>query len=511
MNSSNPARRPGRVTHRPTTLDRRALLRTAGGLGMVATLPACVSTNPATGRTSFTGTYAPEDDIRLGREQHPKLVEAFGGEYQHPRLQGYVQSVGLQLAGHTEYQQFPYRFTLLNSPIVNAFALPGGYVYITRGLLALASNEAEMAGVLAHELGHVNARHTAERLSAQQATQFGLLLGAIGARLAGLPGQVVQLGRTIAALSIQSYSRQQEFEADTLGVRYMSRAGFEPDAMVTFLSTLREQSQVEARSMGLPAGSIDEYNMMSTHPRTVDRVREAQAAAEAQRPASPRLAREAYLQQVDGMLYGDDPSEGITIGSRFVHPGMGFEFTVPAGFRVRNQPDKVIAQDPSGAAMVFDIGPVARAHSMPDYVQAEWAQKRLNDVETLQVNGLTGGTGWTRGSSNGTPVDLRLVALARDARSAWRLLFITPTARTAELADAFRRTTYSFKQLTPEQARSVAPLRLQVRKARADDSIAQLARNLPYGALNEAWYRVLNDLPENQSPRPGQLIKVFST
>ena len=160
----------------------------------------------------------------------------------------------MNLAKGTEYQQYPYRFTILNTQIVNAFALPGGFVYITRGLLALASSEAELAGVLSHELAHVTARHGAERRGAQQIAQLGLLLGAVGLQAAGLPSDLMQIGQTAAMDAIKGYSREHEFEADTLGVRYMSRAGYNVDAMVSFLASLREHSMVEAQVLGLPRG-----------------------------------------------------------------------------------------------------------------------------------------------------------------------------------------------------------------------------------------------------------------
>jgi predicted Zn-dependent protease len=170
------------------TLNRRQLLAglanstiLAGTLGgtLVGTA-GCVSTNAASGRSSFTGLQSIDDDIAQGRANHPKILKSFGGAYEDNRLSGYVQSIGLRLAAQTEYQQYPYRFTILNTQIVNAFALPGGFIYITRGLLSLASSEAELAGVLSHELAHVTARHGAERQTAQQAAQIGLLLGAIG-------------------------------------------------------------------------------------------------------------------------------------------------------------------------------------------------------------------------------------------------------------------------------------------------------------------------------------------
>jgi len=496
-------------------LTRRDLLEAAGGTalaGAACALPGCVATNPATGRSSFTGGFSPSDDMRLGAEEHPKMLEAFGGEYQDRRLQQYVDTLGLRLARHAEFQQFQYRFTLLNTPIVNAFALPGGYVYVSRGLLTLASNEAELAGVLAHELGHVNARHTAERIGAQQLAGIGVLASAIGASLLGLPADnVARIGQTIASLAIQSYSREQELESDTLGIRYMSQAGYDPDAMATFLASLREHSQLEARAKGLPPGSVDQYNIMATHPRTVDRVRDAQAAARVARPPSPRIAREEYLAFLDGMLFGDDPKEGMVIGNRFVHPELRFAFEVPPGFRIQNSPERVAASDPGGAAVIFDVAAVRGARTLAEYLQREWAPKaRLAQLEAITVNGLRGATARTVGQGPQGPVDLRLVALERDPRSVFRFLFVSPRARTAALDEAFRRTAWSLRRLSAGEAAAVQPLRLEVRKARPGERIETLAAALPYGALSVDWFRVLNDLPPGASLPRDRLLKIVA-
>ena len=499
------------------SVSRRSLLKTGGVAAIAACcggLSACGSTNAATGRSSFTGGFSPADDMQLGSEQHPKMLAAFGGEYQHKKLQGYVQTLGRRLAQFTEYQQFNYHFTLLNSPIVNAFALPGGYVYVSRGLLALASNEAELAGVIAHELGHVNARHTAERLGAQRMAQFGVIASAIGASLLGLPANsVAQIGQTIATLAIQSYSREQELESDTLGVRYMSRAGYDPDAMATFLGSLGEQSQIEARSKGLAPGSVDQYNLMATHPRTADRVRQAQIAAQTSRPRNARTARNDYLAMINGMMFGDDPTQGLVNGQQFIHPVMRFTFEAPVGFSVQNSPEHVIASDANGAALQFDMAPLQaasqRADNMSNYIVREWASKTaVLDVQPITVNGMVGATARAVGNTQQGAMDVRFVALARDNSTVFRMLFISPQARTASLSEVFRRSTYSMRRLSAEEAQKVRALTLRVRPARSGERIEQLAKHLPYGALNADWFRVLNDMPAGAQPSVEQLLKI---
>ncbi|MEM7253996.1 MAG: M48 family metalloprotease [Pseudomonadota bacterium] len=494
------------------SLARREFLSgTAVGVaGLV--LPGCVTTNEATGRRSYTVTFSVEDDIKLGRREHPKLVAAFGGEYENRRLQRYVSSMGKSLATHTEYQQFPYQFTVLNTPIVNAFALPGGYVYVSRGLFALASNEAELAGVVSHELGHVNARHSAERMSAGQLASIGVFAGAIGASILGLPAQsIAQLGQTVAAMSIQSYSRKQEFEADTLGVRYMSRGGYDPNAMVTFLSTLREQSQVEARSLGLEPGTVDKFNMMSTHPRTIDRVKAAMEHARVERAPNATLARDRYLATIDGILFGDDPAQGIVSGNTFVHPELRFRFAVPKDFRISNSRERVVAQNAKGYAIVFDFGKT-QSNDMARHIRDEWAKDvEVAGLSRLKVDGAPAATGWTRLNGKRGQSDVRMLAIQRDRQSAYRFMVMVPAGQTKAMNRSAEVVANSFETLSANEASRIKPLVLRVRPAGSNDSVSRLSKPLPYGQMNPAWFRVLNDLGPRQEPKRRQPIKVIST
>lgn len=472
-----------------------------------AGLAGCVATNPATGRTSFTGMYSVEDDVKLGRSEAPKLTKQFGGAYEDARIAQYVTDIGQRLSQHVELTQFPYTFTVLNSPIVNAFALPGGYVFISRGLLTLASNEAEVAGVLAHELGHVNARHTAERLSQGMLAQLGAtVLGvATGSRA------ISQIANYGAQAYIKGFSRSQEFEADMLGVRYMTRAGYDPDAMVTFLETLREHSMLEAKMKGLPPGKVDEFNIMSTHPRTVERVRKAMETAAETRPAQARVARDVYMALINGMLFGDDPKQGMVFDRRFVHPELRFEFTVPEDFRITNGQTQVTAQDKKGAIIVFDMGKMERSPSLAAYLGQEWAKgAKLSGVESIDVNGQAAATAATKATANGKAMDARLLAIQGDGDKVFRFMFLSPSSRTASLNTEFRRTSYSFRRLSEKEAATIHPRRLVVIKARGDDTVRGLARTLPFGEHNEETFRILNDLKHGEELTAGQAVKVVA-
>ncbi|NQV98636.1 MAG: M48 family metalloprotease [Rhodospirillales bacterium] len=310
------------------------------------------STNRATGNQSFTAFMSEEEERQVGAQEHPKILQEFGSEYGGPQLRAYVSNIGKALAAVSEVPGLPYTFTVLNDSKVNAFALPGGYVYITRGLLALAENEAEMAGVLAHEIGHITARHTAQRHSTAAAANIGLtILGVIGSAV-GVPtgvGQAVSLG---AQAAVQGYSREQELEADMLGVRYMTRLGYSPDGMTTFFRKMNAHSLLEARIAGQDGVS---HNIMSTHPRTEDRIAQAIKLAKTKNIRNPLIERAAYLTQIDGLVFGDDAAQGIRKGRRFIHPELGIEFMVPPGFTMFNSAKALEAVGPNKSKIIFDM------------------------------------------------------------------------------------------------------------------------------------------------------------
>ncbi|MEQ8734156.1 MAG: M48 family metalloprotease [Rhodospirillaceae bacterium] len=490
----------------PVSSRRKFLAFGSAGVGL-ACLGGC-STNPATGQDSVTGFYSLKDDIQMGQSEYPNLIRAFGGAYDDVRLQSYIVRIGRDLASRSELPELPWDFTVLNTPIVNALALPGGKIAITRGLLAVASSEAEVAGVLAHEIGHVTARHTAQRQTRGLLANLGLV--ALG--VATQNAQVMQLSQTVAAGYLQGFSRSQELESDTLGVRYLNNSGYDSDAMATFLASLREHSQLEARLQGLSPGVVDESNMMASHPRTIDRVRQAQAAAE--RTGAGRDGREnrdVYLNAINGMVFADDPDQGYVRGQDFLHAGMRFGFRVPDGFLLRNGTSQVTAQNKNGATIVFDAAKAERSRSLSEYIQSEWTEGlNLADVQTIDVNGLTAATGRARINTQQGSADLRVVAYQWEGSQLFRLMFLTPVQDARAYENGIRQTIYSFRRLSDAEASDLKPLRLLTVEARQGDSVSALAQTLPYGSLNEDWFRMLNDLSSGQPLPVGRSIKVVT-
>ncbi|MCH8091039.1 MAG: M48 family metalloprotease [Proteobacteria bacterium] len=473
-------------------------------LGLV--VPGGCAVNPATGEQMFS-VMSPGEEARIGREQHPKLIKAFGGRYDDRALGDYVTAIGRRLVAVSELPGPGFTFTVLNSGKVNAFALPGGYVYITRGIIALANSEAELAGVIAHEIGHVTARHAAQRYSQRVAAGLGLtLLGVLTGS-----GDLVRAAGTGAELYLRSYSRRHELEADTLGIRYLRRAGYDPGAMAGFLANLEAHSILEARLAGNDTARAEGTNLLSTHPRTIERVRKAAQASANIAVKNPVVGREAYLGRIDGMLFGADPAEGYIRGRLFAHPGLGFRFTVPPGFRLVNTRARVIAHGPGKSVIIFDRAGKPVRGSLVGYLRRVWARGvALQDVEPLTVNGMGAATGRVRLDTRRGPIDARLLAIRYDADKIYRFVFITPAGLTRELSLELRRTTYSFRRLGIGEARRLRPRRLRIHRVEPGDTADGLARRMPFAERRRQRFEVLNGLSPGANLTPGRLVKIIA-
>jgi predicted Zn-dependent protease len=488
-------------------------------LALVLTGATGCSTNPATGETSFTAFMSPAQERQVGAEQHPKLVQEFGGAYDDPKIAAYVERIGQSLAQHSELKDIQYSFTVIDDDGINAFALPGGYIHVTRGLLTLASNEAELAGVLGHEIGHVTARHAAQRYSTATATSLGIgVLGILGA-IAGVPAQLSDLAgsglQTGAAIYLQSYSRDQELEADRLGIRYMTAAGYDPDAMVSFFRKLDAYTRLEAEKVGDP-GAGDRFDIMASHPRTADRVQQASQLAEKARAPGEELGRQSYLQAINGIIYGDSPEQGFRRGRDFIHPGLRIAFRVPEGFVLKNGPQQVAAVGPDGALIIFDADPrsdvARRVPDMVSYLTQVWAARtQLAGVQCFQVDGMEAATGTVRLPTKSGVADVRLVAIhGGDAERIWRFVFLSRPNATAGLQSAFQNTAMSFRQLSAQEAAAVKPWRIDVVSVQPGDTPESLASRMAVESYKVETFRVLNGLAAGERPATGVPVKIVT-
>lgn len=474
------------------------------GLGATGIALGGCETNPATGENMLTLGTSIQDEQRIGAQEHPKIIREFGGVYDDPEVTSYVAIVASKLAAASELPHIEWRFTVLNSEDINAFALPGGYVYVTRGLMALAGNEAELAGVLAHEIGHVTARHSTERQS--KATVAGILGAGLGLVLGGPAGDIAnQLG----AGYIQHYSQDQEFQADTLGVRYLSRTGYQTRTMADFLSKMRDYSRLQNKMLGRPENAVDQADFFASHPRTIDRVEQATAEAARVAVSGTTINRDIYLQKLDGMTFGDDADQGLVRGRHFIHPKLMFRFEAPEGFRLINKSDSVLGMGPNGSIMVFDMSPKPFAGAATDYIRSAWVQNaNLQGLERIQVNGMEGATATGRGRTSAGVVDLRFVAVKQNDSRIYRFLMATPTSLTERMSESLRRLTYSLRPLSAQEAAQAKPWRIHIHRVGAGETAASLADRMAMPDFREDWFRTLNGIAPGTQVQAGQMVKL---
>lgn len=478
-----------------------ALLLAAAAIGLAG----CnYATSPATGRQFMTPVSEAQEN-QIGADEHPKILAEFGGTYDEKNLGGYVNQLGQAVAANTERKDVKYTFTVLNSDEINAFALPGGYVYITRGLLTLANNEAEVAGVLGHEVGHVTARHSAERMGQQQKASILSTLGVAAATLLGgeTLGGLAQAGaQETSQVYLGTHSQTQEFEADSLGVRYLSQASYDPQAMATFLDSLNNETTLSARIAGAST-EVDSFTQMKqSHPRTPDRVQ--RAIAEAQVPvADPQVNRDRFLQQIDGMLFGPDPREGVVEGATFIHPGLKFAFDAPQGMKLKNSPDAVVGQG-NNAVMIFSIAAPAPGGSLAQYITSEGGK----DVQSFQVNGMEAATGVASGTISGTAITARMVAIRQSAQTVYEFLYATPPAGFNAMDERFIASAQSFREISAQDASGYAPKRIRVVTVQPGDTVTSLSQQMQVDEAPVEWFRVLNHLGGNDQLQAGQKVKI---
>jgi predicted Zn-dependent protease len=502
------------MTRTGTTQTWRAFALLTVALGALAS-GCATATSPATGRT-FSTPISEQQEASLGRQEHPKILAEFGGEYtEKPELTAYVSSVGQFIASTSERTEVKYTFTVLNTPDVNAFAVPGGYIYTTRGLLALANNEAELASVLGHEIGHITARHTAERVGQAQQTQVGVLgatlLGAIlggqtGAELAG--GLASQYGQ----VRLAGYSQEQEFEADLLGIRYMKRATYNPQAAASFLAALRAQTQLEAKIAGQDPNVVDDTNMLASHPRTVDRVQRAIQEAGGVEPGA-MLERDIYLSKIDGIMFGDDPAQGVIADGKFVHPPLRFAFEVPSGYKLVNLPDVVAIKGPKGT-----LGNLALASPQPSGSLTAALQNYdpkgnivFHSVERLTINGMEAATGLAGVNTRSGGANYRAVLIRHPSGKVYEFVFLSLADLGARYDGDFQKIATSFRQIDANEAAQYnKPRRIRIVTVKPGDTVQSLSNRMAVSTEKEGWFRVLNGLTNGQQVEAGQKVKIVT-
>jgi len=474
---------------------------------------------PVDAQTKSTQPTAPRpftaQEKSEGAKYHAEILKEFGGPMASPQT-AYVVRVGKNIAMQSGLgnAQSDFNVTLLNSSVNNAFALPGGYVYITRQLVALSNSEAEMAGVLGHEVGHTAARHSQKRKSnATMAnilgvggTILGSVLGDSGGLLGALGGGLKQYSGAVAQVFSLKYSRSQEEEADDLGIRYLSRAGYDPMALSSMLNSLALQTSIDTRVAGLADNRVPEW--ASTHPEPARRVARAATKAKAY-PASSVRNADAHYAAIDGMLYGDDPKQGVVEGQQFLHPDLKLKFTAPTGYGLQNGNDAVSINGTGGKA-IFTAAPFngnreSYIAAVLKSVSGENATIPVGEIRRTTVNGIPALYTNTTVNTQQGPRIVSVFAYEWGAGTGYH--FVTITAANTNPFDSMFS---SMMRLSDAQAADVKPRKLRVVTASRGDNIASLARRMAYPSLQTERFLALNGLSANASIEAGQRVKIIT-
>lgn len=442
-----------------------------------------------------------------GAKAHPELLKEFGGAYRGPQA-AYVERVGKKIAVQSglSNSERDFTVTLLDSPVNNAFAIPGGYVYVTRQLLALMNDEAELASVLGHEVGHVAARHSNKRNTTS--TIGGILAAGVGVLTGSSElGNIAGYGAQLYTLR---FSRTQEYAADDLGIRYLRTAGYDPYAAADMLASLNAMSALDARVAGKDDSATPSW--ASTHPNTADRVARARqrAAAAGGAPGKGLRNRDAFLAAIDGVRYDDDPSQGIVDGQTFKHPELQLSFTAPQGYAITNSPTAVAVTGTGGQAQ-FQGGKIG-SEGLRGYVDSVFqgisgGQTKVNygDVRTTTVNGIEAAYAVAQASTKSGPVDVTVFAYRFTPDTAYQFVTITPQGSGL---GAFVPLVDSFRRLSGNEAASVKPRRIKVMTVKAGDTLASLAGQMAYSSYRMERFLALNGLTPNSRLRPGDKVKL---
>lgn len=415
----------------------------------------------------------------------------------------YVRGVLDRLASASDERR-AWTIAILNIPDVNAFAFPDGRVFVTRGLLALLDNEAQLAAVVGHEMGHVTARHAEQRRALRQRNlEAAVMVG----RATGDP----QLTREVVALGVldeRAFSREQEFEADRIGIAMIGRAGYDVDAAIAALSRLRDHTLLHARLASRSPDRADPAaSMLSTHPRTADRVQAARDLV-AGAKSGGEVNRDRYLDAIDGLLFGDAPRQGYVRGRGFLHPEMGFAFTVPPGYRLRNSPTSVTASGPDDSEMLFTCRRDTEDAPMVDTMRRMLPTVSLAEARATTIDGMEAAIG-RRPRGAGDDQDFRVVAI-RFTPNVCVFLISAAAFRQPDRGEELVRAAQTFRRLGSGERAILRPFRLKIVTVAPGDTPQGLAARMPLGENSLDWFNTLNGLQPGASLQPGQRVKTVA-
>jgi predicted Zn-dependent protease len=435
-----------------------------------------------------------------GSREHQRILAAYGGAYEDPNLKGLVNATVIKLVAASERPDLQYRVTILNSASVNAFALPSGNLYVTRGLLALANDTSELASVLAHEMSHVIARHAEMR--EDEARQVALVTRVFTDL--GSDPETSALALAKSKIKLASFSRAQEFEADGIGIGIAAHAGYDPYGAVRFLTSMGRNAELKSGSSGQTHIDPRAPDFLSSHPATPERIKNAQASAHQFATTAGERDKADYLSGIDGMIYGEDPSEGFVRGRRFLHPKLGFTFVAPEGFTLDNTAQAVLGvREGGGQALRVDAVRVPAEQTLPEYLNSGWIENiDAKTVEETTINGFSAATATAKGDQ----WVFRLYAV-RFGTDVYRFIFAAKRMN-AEVDHTFREAVGTFRRMTLAESQAARPLHVKVVTVAPGDTVERLAARMAIPDHQIERFRILNGLAPNERVASGGQVKL---
>ena len=500
----------GKAVINSATRGTAALRLVHAGIAALARARAACTASPPSVAPQASLTPAPKpaeataDMSPAALREHQRILAAYGGVYNDPKLQALIEQTVERLVAASERPDLHYKVTILNSQSINAFALPSGRLYVTRGLVALANDESELASVLAHEMGHVIAHHAAIR--EEQAKQAALVGRVVSDVISDPEEGALALAKSKLALA--SFSRAQEFEADAIGIGIAARAGYDPYGAVRFLTSMEHNAEFKPQQSGGPINPRAP-DFLSSHPATPERITNALANARqysGKSAAGPVGVRDkdAYLSGIDGIVFGEDPSEGFVRGRRFLHPRLGFTFTAPEGFTLENTAQAVLGvKKGGGQALRLDVVRVPAEQTLAGYLTSGWIENiDPGTVEDITVNGFPGATA----AAKGDQWDFRLYAI-RFGSDVYRFIYAAKH-RTSETDRTFRESIGTFRRMSLAEIEDAKPLRLQVVTVGPGDTVEKLASRMAVADRPIERFRVLNGIEPGERLKTGSEVKI---
>jgi predicted Zn-dependent protease len=480
---------------------RRLLVALAAALSAVL-LAGCTSLMSAGGDGPTAAVIAGASvrqpvETAADAQEHARIVAAYGGIFHDDKIEKALAPIVSRIVAASDNPDQPYRITILNAPAVNAFALPGGYLYVTRGLLALANDSSEVAAVLAHEMGHITANHAAQR---QEKARNAVIVSKVVTDVLN-NDDAGQLALQSSQRTLAAFSRQQELEADAIGVKTIGRAGYDPFAASRFLTAMGNFSNYRA------AATIkdDRPDFLASHPSTPQRVDFAmRAARQFGAPGVGEVDRDRYLAGIDGMIFGDDPTQGYVRDRTFVHPALGVGFTVPEGFVIDNTSDAVLATGTDGTALRFDAVGLAAGTDLGQYLASGWVNGLVDgSVRTFDVGGLPAASA----SASAKGWIFRIAVVQANAGATYRFIFANEVD-SPQFQKAAAETVASFRKLAPQELAGLKPLRIHVVTVNPGEDIDTFVRRMRGVDRPSELFLALNDLQPGARLEPGSRLKI---